>query len=37
MHALSRLEADVELTGHGAPWRGSLSEAVGRAHAAGPA
>lgn len=34
---LSALEAEIALTGHGQPWRGTMPEAVARARSAGPA
>jgi glyoxylase-like metal-dependent hydrolase (beta-lactamase superfamily II) len=37
LDALAGLDAQLALTGHGPPWRGSLLEAVERARAAGPA
>jgi glyoxylase-like metal-dependent hydrolase (beta-lactamase superfamily II) len=37
LNQLAGLDATTALTGHGPPWKGSLREAVERAHAAGPA
>ncbi len=37
LDALAGLDAETALTGHGPPWRGSLSEAVAQARAAGGA
>ncbi len=37
LDAFLGLDADLALTGHGAPWRGPLADAVDRARAAGPA
>jgi glyoxylase-like metal-dependent hydrolase (beta-lactamase superfamily II) len=37
LDALATLDADLALTGHGPPWRGSMSDAVARAKAAGAA
>jgi len=37
LDALGGLDAGVALTGHGPPWRGSMTEAAERARAAGPA
>jgi glyoxylase-like metal-dependent hydrolase (beta-lactamase superfamily II) len=36
LDALAGLDATIALTGHGEPWRGSMSDAVARARAAGP-
>lgn len=37
LEALSDFDASIALTGHGEPWRGSMSDAVARAKGAGAA